>query len=977
MITINALYIAQRYGEQFIKNDLTEAEIRTLMGVTEAMPPAEIDAKWGFAEQAHNVQDELDEVVYYIGSYLDNTTLFELTEKLLRYELHHCESMDLFLRNTSLAKSMIAYEAKRNGLGGNALFNKFFNAANTEAFLKNLEFPDSLIRHYKQTVIPHFSTEKAAQDSQDLSIKAAEQIVFCVLSKNLTTIFSKYNQKSIQESIQNKLIALNKLDTDLLKGTVLKQIESHQVTDTMVYSYQDKSLLPTALQENVAEQIKGLKKQGTLKLELKRAVVSGNLSRIKRLYALGADINAADESGNCALHIAVIHNFIDFVHYYLTLTECEINKRGAEGLSALGLAVRNNTKTLVRTLLQAPSINVNQTDNAGWSPLHIAASKGYTTLAILLLEAQADTQLALAKTAQVTYKKNLTSSNKKSFMPIKKILSKNKSKNSSAKIEGKEYYPAQIAKQHGHIETYHVIRSAPVRSAYHLEGLYLCQQYGEAIINGSFSNADLQAMQKLLENPENYLFDGDLDDSYAGDSSSEGVQPLQKTDEAIDSLKSLLNKNSLIDSSILRAQQAQIRIDAFVRFIASYLTPQRFHEWAAFVLEKSIQVQTDELAENFQAQYLMPSIIAFEAREYGYGKKDFVRLNELRLQVDKSRPFNADKFLSELSIPDVLLDHMQKICDRMYGMDESSISQTIFHILVREILGRLLAYEIETHVPSKSSLEFIELRNMLQAVRRCSNENIKQTIFNKVLDYYGDVEFTVAENVGNLKEKLAHSVDERLEVYRRKNGLLKRLRHAVKANDLAQVSILCKLGLDINAIYNGRSILIDAVLANQADVVKILCQEYPENATRESIYLNFPMKKGRWQGYSAIHIAAALNYAEVAQILIQAGAKPRAKVLKFAKLSNAIEETELTAIAIAAKNSNHEVLAVLKGDDTHTVSIKGDANNNGIANDELLLKGEYGLFSDRVEAGEIESLSEGELSETEEESSIASLTPSL
>jgi ankyrin repeat protein len=112
------------------------------------------------------------------------------------------------------------------------------------------------------------------------------------------------------------------------------------------------------------------------------AVKSGNVPRIKILLAQGADINAADEQGNTALHMAVAMASEEVVKLLLN-RGASVNAK--KGYTPLHLAAYSGYVEIAKNLLSHKAI-INATTLTKATPLYLAVQQGQLRVILLLLE---------------------------------------------------------------------------------------------------------------------------------------------------------------------------------------------------------------------------------------------------------------------------------------------------------------------------------------------------------------------------------------------------------------------------------------------------------------------------------------------------------------------------------------------------------------------------------------------------------------
>ena len=151
------------------------------------------------------------------------------------------------------------------------------------------------------------------------------------------------------------------------------------------------------------------------------AVEQQNLIMVQSLLDLGVDVNAKDNSGQCALHRATHRRNVPLVKFLLennALVDCndddgrtpwsanvrlqdhpileilrhagaDPSTKGMQGVSELYAAAKDGETDLVRFMLDSGTDPSIQTDFQ-WAPLHWAASHGHTECVSLLIQAGAD-----------------------------------------------------------------------------------------------------------------------------------------------------------------------------------------------------------------------------------------------------------------------------------------------------------------------------------------------------------------------------------------------------------------------------------------------------------------------------------------------------------------------------------------------------------------------------------------------------------
>jgi ankyrin repeat protein len=92
------------------------------------------------------------------------------------------------------------------------------------------------------------------------------------------------------------------------------------------------------------------------------------------------------ETGNTALHYAIIKDSPVKVVELLLQNKAKINQQNKEGMTPLHYAAINDSSVEVVELLLQNKANVNQKNNEGMTPLHYAAKEGHEKILEKLLE---------------------------------------------------------------------------------------------------------------------------------------------------------------------------------------------------------------------------------------------------------------------------------------------------------------------------------------------------------------------------------------------------------------------------------------------------------------------------------------------------------------------------------------------------------------------------------------------------------------
>lgn len=139
----------------------------------------------------------------------------------------------------------------------------------------------------------------------------------------------------------------------------------------------------------------------------------GNLSEVKRLIDMGADVNWTDFDGSNALHWAVVSNSGAEIIDYLISCKCSVAKEDVAGQTPLHVGAQVGNADACEILVKQ-NADINKKNSFGLTPLHWASSLGEERIVEILLKngAKIDicnnmgkTPLDLAKDAREENKK--------------------------------------------------------------------------------------------------------------------------------------------------------------------------------------------------------------------------------------------------------------------------------------------------------------------------------------------------------------------------------------------------------------------------------------------------------------------------------------------------------------------------------------------------------------------------------------------
>ena len=112
------------------------------------------------------------------------------------------------------------------------------------------------------------------------------------------------------------------------------------------------------------------------------AALKGDMEAVERQLKLGVGVNALDEYGNTALHMAVQQDNDPYMVSTLLRANANINAVRKDGNTPLHLAVLLGGLCAVEILLDANAVIL--VNKAGKTPLQLAIDRGYTDKIALL-----------------------------------------------------------------------------------------------------------------------------------------------------------------------------------------------------------------------------------------------------------------------------------------------------------------------------------------------------------------------------------------------------------------------------------------------------------------------------------------------------------------------------------------------------------------------------------------------------------------
>lgn len=122
------------------------------------------------------------------------------------------------------------------------------------------------------------------------------------------------------------------------------------------------------------------------------AVKAGDSDLVKQLLYSPIDVNAQDEYGLTALHVAVTFGLDDIVSVLLEHPDIDINSKDLHGNTPLLLAFSKDDFYakkefhIAQQLIDKPAVNVNAVNNHGVTALYLACFKGQLDYALAILK---------------------------------------------------------------------------------------------------------------------------------------------------------------------------------------------------------------------------------------------------------------------------------------------------------------------------------------------------------------------------------------------------------------------------------------------------------------------------------------------------------------------------------------------------------------------------------------------------------------
>jgi len=159
--------------------------------------------------------------------------------------------------------------------------------------------------------------------------------------------------------------------------------DNHHYTALHIAAYFDKIEILKLLLEQEKINLEARSKKGSSPLLV--ASYIGNLEVAKILLEKGADINAKNDNGETALHMASHENHQQIVELLLEQEKINLEARSKKGSSPLLVAVYMGNLEIAKLLLEKGA-DINAKNDNGETALHMASSRGHKQIEKLLLE---------------------------------------------------------------------------------------------------------------------------------------------------------------------------------------------------------------------------------------------------------------------------------------------------------------------------------------------------------------------------------------------------------------------------------------------------------------------------------------------------------------------------------------------------------------------------------------------------------------
>ena len=414
-LSVHTLYLARKYGPALIKGIVADYMLNDIMETLQAETKRSKEQELP-TQDAKNLGERYDEFVNFIGAYLTEVQLFNLNQYILSNDKYgqlvdNTPFVIHINEGSCLAKSFLAYEARKYGFAKNKLEKLLYEKINEKnesdkeiikqneekfcrKFLAELgELPQTTLSHYRFFILPRIlQSENVTPEALD-SPRVASGVMKSILFHIVNSVFNYDIRKvkllhqpidnadgkeseTIFERFLKRMALLPRCDFSKIENSFVEQLR-RTLTEQF---YRPASNLPQQVTAKVTKLNQDIRRQvnaqaTTFSKVLHHAVQHKDLSLIECLIGLVSQ-EVDDLTVVSSQHSST---------YLLVNTVDEEN-----GDTPLHIAVKKGQLNTVRLLLQPAVTDVNIQNKAGNTPLHEAAKADHTEIARLLVLNGAD-----------------------------------------------------------------------------------------------------------------------------------------------------------------------------------------------------------------------------------------------------------------------------------------------------------------------------------------------------------------------------------------------------------------------------------------------------------------------------------------------------------------------------------------------------------------------------------------------------------
>jgi hypothetical protein len=242
---------------------------------------------------------------------------------------------------------------------------------------------DDAIKSPNETMLEDYFFSREKIENLDLTKEDLKKVqkLFCMTKK-------EYSTKTLQK------LALEYLDLPSFTALIYSSYDGKEI-DQQIKSKESmlQQILFINTQKNSEDNIKNIKnligsgadvnaqnQNGNTALHL--AVYNNNEETAKSLIEFGADVNAQNQNGNTALHLAVYNNNKETAKSLIEFG-ADVNAQNQNGDTALHLAVYNNNEETAKALI-SDKANTSIENKFGQNPLNYALANKQNALAVII-----------------------------------------------------------------------------------------------------------------------------------------------------------------------------------------------------------------------------------------------------------------------------------------------------------------------------------------------------------------------------------------------------------------------------------------------------------------------------------------------------------------------------------------------------------------------------------------------------------------